>query len=250
MNHKTLHESSLSIAASILLGSIIIAGSIAWSASPRTQAVPVAAGAAQAANGQQQPSQPAPAAQSDISKLVTSGEAMIGNPAAKITIAYWYDYQCPFCKQNELQTMPSIISDYVNLGKVRIVFKDFAFLGPDSTKLALTARAVWEAAPQQFLAWHDAMFQAQGQEGSGWATDALINQVTTKVLGASGAAKVQTLLKANAARYQKQIDADKAEGQAFGVQGTPGFVIGSKNGSKLIVGAQPYSNIKAAIDSL
>lgn len=141
--------------------------------------------------------------------------------------------------------MPQLITDYVNTGKAKVVFKDFAFLGADSQTLGLASRAVWEVAPDKFYAWHKEVFAEQGEENSGWATPAKILSISTSVLGAADAAKVQTLMTTNATEYQKDMDADKAEGAALGVNGTPSFIIGNQ----LVVGADSYSSIQSIVDS-
>lgn len=180
----------------------------------------------------------------DIKNVKTAGEPFIGNANAPVTLAYWYDYQCPFCQRNEEQVMPQLIKDYVDTGKVRIVFKDYAFLGPDSQVLGKYSRAVWEATPDKFYAWHKAIFDNQGTENTGWATAGKINSITTSVLGASDAAKVAALVQSKGDEYQKEMDADRAEASAMGIQGTPAAIIGTN----LIPGAYPYSVFQQALD--
>lgn len=192
------------------------------------------------------PGQPQAAAQQvDVSNVNTENEPFIGSPNTPVTIAYWYDYQCPFCKQNEETAMPQLVKEYVDTGKVRIVFKDFQFLGDDSQTLGQYARAVWAVAPDKFYRWHKFVYDNQGQENSGWATQVKIRSMTTGVLGATDAATVEQFVKTNATTYQKEMDADKAEGAAFGISGTPGLIIGKQ----LVEGAQPYAQIKAAVDA-
>lgn len=217
--------------AAVLLGGAFIAGAMIWNnAHPNSQ--PFQAG-----------SQPQPAVVADVSKVKTVGEPFIGSPNAPVTMAYWYDYQCPFCQRNEEQTMPQIIKDYVDTGKLKIVFKDYQFLGPDSQTLGKFSRAVWEVAPDKFYQWHKAIYDNQGTENTGWATDAKITSITTGVLGASDTAKVALLVKSNGDEYQKEMDADKAEGTAMGISGTPGAIISKQ----LISGAQPYAVFQTAI---
>jgi protein-disulfide isomerase len=198
------------------------------------------------------PSTPPGAAQVDGSKVTYSGEPYIGKENAPLTMYYWFDYQCPYCKQNEETSMPQLIADYVNNGRIKIVFKDFQFLdlvqpnlAPDSQTLGQYARAVWAAAPDKFYDWHKAIFANQGQEDTGWATHAKILSITTSVLGADLANTVDGLVKANHTAYQAQLDKDKAEGNAIGVQGTPGFVIGNYR----VDGAVPYEQIKPVIEA-
>jgi protein-disulfide isomerase len=185
-----------------------------------------------------------PAQTVDISKVKIAGEPFIGNRNAPVTIAYWYDYQCPFCRQNEVTTIPQIVKDYVDTGKVKIVFKDFQFLGVDSQTLGQFSRAVWAVAPNKFYQWHKTIFDNQGTENSGWATHDKIMSITTSVLGTTDATKIDQQVTLNGAAYQKEMDADKTEGAAFGVTGTPGSLIGKR----LIEGAQPYAAIKQVID--
>lgn len=185
---------------------------------------------------------PSAAANVDISKVKITGQPFIGKANAPATIAYWYDYQCPFCKRSEEDAIPQLIADYVKTGKVKLVYKDFQFLGPDSQTAGLAGRAVWEVAPDKFSEWHKAMYDKQDNENSGWGSRADILALT-KSLGIDSA-KVDKLMTTKADEYQKAMASDKAEGSGFGVSGTPSFIIGKQ----LIVGAQPYSSLKVAID--
>lgn len=236
MEKNNSNNSALMNAGSIVAAGILIAGAIIWSnGHPAPQPT------------QSSPSNPPVAAQAvDISKVKTAGNSFIGSPNAPVTIAYWFDYQCPFCKRNEETAMPEIIKNYVKAGKVKIVFKDFQFLGTDSQTLGKIGRAVWEVAPKQFYAWHKAVYDNQGTENTGWATSAKIKSITLGVLGASKTSKVLTLAKTNSVKYQKEMDADKAEGSDLGVTGTPSFIIGKK----LIIGAVPYSQLQSAIETV
>ena len=157
-------------------------------------------------------------------------------------IAFWSDYQCPFCKKAEQEVVNQIYDDYVKAGKVKIVYKDYAFLGADSVTAGWAARAVWEVAPNKFYAWNKAMFEKQDDENSGWGNKADILALTNS-LGIDSA-KVDQLITTNVQSYQKAMDDDKAEGTSFGINGTPGTIIGKQ----LISGAQPYATFKAAID--
>lgn len=180
----------------------------------------------------------------DVAKVKTAGSPVAGSAGAPLTIAYWFDYQCPYCKINESGTIRNIVADYVKTGKVKIVFKDFAFLGPDSMTLGQWGRAVWAYAPDKFYDWHRAVFENQGQENSGWATTAKLTSLTTAVLGAEGAAKVAALVQANGSVYQKAMDADRSEGTSLGVGGTPAMIIGTV----FVPGAQDYADVKAVIE--
>jgi len=160
-------------------------------------------------------------------------------------MAYWFDYQCPFCKQEEETVLPRLIADYVDTGKVKIVLKGVTFLGPDSVTAGLASKAVWEIAPDKFREWHKAMFDKQDDENAGWGKKEDIVALTKTIAGID-AAKVDELMTSKAAAYQQAMDADASEGATMGVGGTPSFLIGKQ----MIVGAQPYDQLKAAIDGV
>jgi len=178
----------------------------------------------------------------DIKNVHTDGNPFIGKADAPVTVAVWSDYQCPFCKRFDQTAVKQLIAEYASTGKVKIVFKDFAFLGSDSDDASRVARAVWEVASEKFETWHTAMFAKQDGENSGWGSEEDILALTQS-LGIDSA-KVAALLKTKGDDYQKLIDADKAEADTFGINGTPGTVIGTS----LLSGAVPYSNVKQLVE--
>jgi len=174
----------------------------------------------------------------DIKNVTTAGSPYIGSPTAPVTMAVWYDYQCPFCKSFETETLSQVKRDYVDTGKVRIVLKDFQFQGPDSTNTALFGRAMWEAYPEHFNAWHTAV---------AGITDETLPNVKALAAAIEGvdADRVERLMNDKKAEYQAAIDADYEEGVRLGIQGTPGSILGTT----FINGAQPYDVVKAAIEA-
>lgn len=188
----------------------------------------------------------------DIKDVKTADNPYIGKADAPVVLAYWFDYQCPFCRAVDVGGVPQIpiepalpilVKEYVETGKLKIVFKDYAFLGPDSTTAALYEHAIWKLYPQKFYEWHTAMFKAQDEENGGFGDEASIVALTKKISGID-AEKVKADVAANKAEYQKKVDADRAEGAAFGIRGTPGFI----TGKTLIPGAVEIDSFKQAID--
>jgi len=221
---------------SVIAAGILIAGAVMWNGSH-----PAPAG--QAGN---QPGAPAPTAKADIKNVKTDGDPYIGQANAPVTIAFWSDYQCPFCKRFEQETLPQILKDYVNTGKVKLVMMDFVFLGNDSIAAGEYGRSVWKLYPEKYMEWRTAMFAAQDQEGDqGFGNAASIDKLDATIAGID-AAKVAADVKANKASYDAELDADKAEAQKVGVNATPSFVIGTQ----VIAGAYPYATFKTAIDAL
>ncbi len=58
----------------------------------------------------------------------TDGMTM-GDPNAKVTVIEFADFQCPYCGVYWEQLEPTIITDYVNTGKVQFIYHPFSFLG-------------------------------------------------------------------------------------------------------------------------
>lgn len=222
----------------LVLGAVIIAGAFIFGhgapAAPTT-----------ATNGQ--PGD-ASAKVVDVKKITTDGVPFIGNANAPTTIALFYDYQCPFCKQFELNVTPKLLATYVSTGKTKIYFKDFQFLGKDSDAAALFGRALWHVAPNAFYPWYVAMFNAQDEEGDkGFGNLASIEKLSATIPGVNVAA-VEKDMNANTAAYQAAIAKDRAEGAAMGINGTPSIVVGTK----LFTGLSPdgfYTSISQTLDA-
>lgn len=214
--------------AAVIVAGLFIAGAVMWSgARPNT-------------GGTGTP----PEQTADIKNVKTDGVPFIGSASAQLTIAVWSDFQCPFCKQFEVNTLPQIVQNYVDTGKVKVVFMDFAFLGPDSATAALYNRSVWNLYPNQYATWRAAMFAAQDAEHTGFGNAASIDALNATISGLDAKA-ITADVRANTAAYQAAVDADKAEAQKIGVNATPSLLIGST----LIQGAYPYANFESAIEA-
>ncbi|OGG58225.1 hypothetical protein A3C86_03715 [Candidatus Kaiserbacteria bacterium RIFCSPHIGHO2_02_FULL_49_16] len=188
----------------------------------------------------------------NIKDVKIVGNPFIGNHNAPVVLAYWSDHQCPYCKAVEVggipqipitPAIPELIRDYVDAGKLKIVFKDYPFLGPDSTTAALYEHAIWELYPDKFYTWRKALMNAQDAENAGFGNEASILELIKTIPGMDGG-KAKTLVAKKTDAYTKSIEADRAEGASFGIQGTPGFI----TGTKLIAGAADPSAFKTAID--
>ena len=190
----------------------------------------------------------------NIKDVKTAGEPYIGSADAPVTLAFWSDFQCPFCKAFEVggvpqipgaPALPDIVKNYVNAGKVKIVFKDFAFLGNDSITAGEYGRAIWHLYPDQYFAWRTAMYTAQDAEGdTGFGNAATIDALIKSQFAKMDDAAIKADITKNKTAYDAAMQADEAEGQSFGITGTPGFITGTQE----IDGAQPFAAFQAVID--
>lgn len=207
-------------ALAVLVGALIIGGAFAFG------------------QGGDRTGEPAEPVAVDIKEVDLESSPYVGPKNADVTIAVWFDYQCHFCKQFETTTLKQVVSTYGD--KVRIVYKDFQFLGVGSNDAALYSRAVWEAYPNRWGEWFSGMFEGT-EEGTldVAAMDALSQRLGLDV------ERIAKLRTDNAAEYQAAIDADRNEGQGFGINGTPGTIIGTQ----LLAGAQTFPTVQTLLDA-
>jgi protein-disulfide isomerase len=246
------------VAGAVIVASILIAGTFLYTQrlalnTARDTAQRMAMNSGQNAPNQQgaaagQPPQAPPLQPVNASAVNTSGEPYMGEPNAPVTIVEWSDYQCPYCQQFELTILPMLDSRYIKTGKVKIVFKDFQFLGPNSITAGEVARAVWEAYPKDYFQWRQTIFQNQGEENRNADPNGLATylNLTAKVPGID-TNKIAQLVAQNKPQYDAAIKAGQTESGKFGVDGTPSFVIG--NGNPPIIGGAPFQQFSKLIDA-
>ncbi|KKW33238.1 MAG: DSBA oxidoreductase [Parcubacteria group bacterium GW2011_GWA1_53_13] len=178
-------------------------------------------------------------------KIDAEDSPYLGQSDAPLTLFYWFDFQCPFCRQFDEETLPILIDKYVTTGKLKIVFKNYQFIGPDSQTAGKTGLAVWETSPANYQKWHQAVFQKQDIDNGGWGGQQDLIELTQSISGIDVGKVIQLSLK-NEEKYQEKIDADKAEGAKLNIKTTPSVIIGDQ----VIKGAQPTEVYLQVIDSL
>jgi protein-disulfide isomerase len=148
----------------------------------------------------------------------------LGKPDAPVTLVEFADLQCPFCKQAADNALPTIVDKYVRPGKVRIEFRNFPILGPDSeTAARALSGAAREGKAWQFL---DVWYLNQGEENTGYVTDAFIERIAR----GAGANPQAVLAAAHDQGNTADIDKARADAEKYGVDSTPSFLIGKTGG--------------------
>ena len=224
----------------ILLGLLVVAafliGTLITKVSYLEKGTTTSAPTTGNANPPTAPQTPAPGAKVNVS---AGHLPVLGDKNAKVTVVEFADLRCPFCQRLFNDVEPSLTKDYINTGKVKFAFRHYAFLGPAST---VAANAV-ECANEQGKFWdlHNYLYKNQPPESdtSMYTVDNL-----SQVAGNLGMNQDQFKSCLSANKYQKNIDADFADGQKAGVSGTPATFV---NG-QIVVGAQPYASFKTIID--
>lgn len=134
-----------------------------------------------------------------------------GNPKGDVTLVEFFDYRCPYCKQVEPALEKLVGEDR----QLRIVFKEFPVLGPDSE---IAARVALAAKKQgKYDAFHRAMMTTPGR-----VDEAAIY----KVAGSVGLDVDKVKQDMHSPEVDKQLKANLALGKALDLDGTPSFIVG------------------------
>ena len=192
---------------------------------------------------------PKPPKPFEPSPLSINGAPFIGKPDAPVTMVEFTDYQCPYCKRHATATLPQIVKDYVDTGKVKYVLRDFPLKQIHSNAARLSEAVL--CAGDQNKAWemHDRIFS----EAKSPDPNKLSKEIKALKLNAK---EFDGCMKS--AKYAQMVDDSLKEGSKLGISGTPGFFLGKtdlKDPGKImatekIVGAVPFAKFKESIDKL
>ncbi len=160
-----------------------------------------------------------------------------GDDDAPITIIEFSDFQCPFCGRFFTDTLPEIQEQYIDTGKVRLVYRDFPLAFHQYAQKSAEAS---ECADEQGKFWemHDLLYENQDE----W-NDVGVDKFK-EYASEIGLDTEQFDDCIDSGKYEEEVLADFEDGQSAGVSGTPAFFI---NGKK-ISGAQPFSAFQEIIE--
>jgi protein-disulfide isomerase len=136
-----------------------------------------------------------------------------GNPAGDVTIVEFFDYNCPYCRRVAGPMRETMAAD----AQLRVVYKEFPILGPNSVFAAKAALAAHRQG--RYVAFHDALMQVKGA-----ADEAGVLRIAAEI-----GLDVERL-KSDMAdpAIQSAIERNLKLAQALRIAGTPGFVIGDQ----------------------
>ena len=179
-----------------------------------------------------------------VSKLIQNGSPIIGNPSATITIVEWGDYQCTFCYKFHQSTLNTIKQDFIETGKVKLVFKDFPLNGPDSV---LAAEAAYCAEDQgKYWQYHDELYKNWGGERTGWITRDSLDKFATTV--SMDLEKFDKCLDDH--KYLERVNQMYEFGKEIGIDATPSFLVFNNEKIIKITGNQPLEVFLKSLDEL
>ena len=156
-----------------------------------------------------------------------------------MVIREYGDFQCPSCGAFFRAIEPQIRDAYIETGKARLEWHDFAWIGPESRDAANAARCA--QAQDRFWDYHDLLYAMQAGENTG-----AFSKERLKAFGRDlGLDPVTFDACVDNNTYAGAVQADFGQVRSLGFTGTPTFVIGSRR----VVGAQPFEVFAAAIEA-
>jgi protein-disulfide isomerase len=152
-----------------------------------------------------------------------------GNPAGDVTMVEFFDYNCPYCRKVGSAVREMVAGD----PKLRVVYKEFPILGPNSVFAAKAALAAHRQG--RYIAFHEALMRARGV-----ADEAAALRIAAEI------GLDVTRLKADMAdaAIQSALDRNLQLARALRLAGTPGFVIGDE----ILRGAADAATLRSLVD--
>jgi len=151
----------------------------------------------------------------------------IGQPGAPVKLVIFADYTCPYCGQWAAQVQPRLVQDYVNAGKLQIVYYDFPLGSEGEHQYSFLAARAARCAGEQGKFWemHDYLFGRQSEWSFAASTPVKTFEGYARALGVDQA-KFDACLESE--RFADVVTANHLLGERLGVNSTPTVIINEK----------------------
>ena len=178
-----------------------------------------------------------------IDTFLSNGSPILGDPDAPITLVEFGDYQCHYCNVFFQSIEKDIVKNYVDTGKVKIIFKDYNIIGEDSVKASQGAHC----ANDQGLFWeyHDILYSNWTGENNGWASSENL-AIFAQQIGLNMDKWSECM---NKGSHSQIILKSNDDARTLQLTGTPAFfIINSEGEVSKLFGAQPFEVFKRIFD--
>ena len=175
--------------------------------------------------------------------FLSNGSPILGDPDAPITLVEFGDYQCHYCNVFFQSIEKDILKNYVDTGKVKIIFKDYNIIGEDSVKASQGAHC----ANDQGLFWeyHDILYSNWTGENNGWASSENL-AIFAQQIGLNMNKWSECM---NKGSHSQIILKSNDDARTLQLTGTPAFfIINSEGEVSKLFGAQPFEVFKKIFD--
>ena len=171
----------------------------------------------------------------------SAGDHVLGNPRAPIILIEYSDFQCPFCSM-VYPTLKKIVDE--SNGQIAWIYRHYPLtqIHPQALPAANAAECVAEQLGDAgFWKYTDAIFADQSK---------LTPEYSASLAKQFGADMTKYNSCVSSQKYLNKINADTAEAQANGGNGTPYTIVWTPKKQIAVSGAQPYEQFISAINSI
>lgn len=170
------------------------------------------------------------------------GSRSRGSDSAPVTVYEMSDFQCPFCRQHALETMPTLEREYIATGKVRWVFINLPIPDLHPNAIPAAALALCAARSGKFWEAHHLLFEHQRT----WAPMPNARPYFLSLADSLGLPRAETLACVQDTMMMKAVREEAESAVRAGATSTPTFYI--EGG--LLIGAQPPAVFRGILDSV
>ena len=164
---------------------------------------------------------------------------MMGAPDAPVTIIEFASLTCHHCAKFHGEVLPRIKSEYIDTGKVKLIFHDFPF---DQRALMASAMARC-GSEEQYFTFLDILFRTQMD----WSREDDTTDALSKIGRMGGLSRASIDVCLNDENLRKAIVGGRLWGEReFDVDSTPTFII---NNTKY-VGLESFEEFRSILDDL
>ena len=168
----------------------------------------------------------------------------LGSPDAPVVMVAYEDFLCPHCGEFNKNGKARMIEDFIEDGKLRLVFKFFPLdiFAPGSYNAARAGQCIIDLSddPNGFWQYHDTLFF--GERGA--ARYEIEN--LTSLARSAGVNDREFVECFGSVAAQDKVDQSVRQGVADGAQGTPHILI---NGEIFGGNAANYDEVRAAVNA-
>lgn len=177
-------------------------------------------------------------------RAVVSNLPSLGLATAPLTMVMYTDYECPFCRRFEKETLPQLRQQYIDSGKLKLVIKDLP--------LAMHANAQ-KAAEANHCAAEQGRYWDYRQPLTALAEPLSLPRLAA-LAGDIGLDRGRFEECLRVGLFAPAVAHSVAEAGRLGIDGTPTFIIGRERDGYVegqrLVGAQPLAAFAQKIDAL
>jgi protein-disulfide isomerase len=179
---------------------------------------------------------------------IAQGGNALGEPVAPVTLDYFADLQCPFCRDFSLDVLPSIIQRWVRTGALRIEYRALQ-TATHEPNVFVAQHVAALAAGKQDKAWHfvETFYAEQGEEGTGYVNEAYLEGIASQIPHLD---LPRWATERKDPELVREIAGDAEAASDAGLTGTPSFLLGASGGAMRTFSPSGRTSFDAAIEGL